>query len=56
MIRTMGLTDDDELIFDFPLGEIANLSLQWYWVDFDQPDPYEESFLHSFFQFSSSRD
>ena len=23
MIRTMGLTDDDELIFDFTLGEIA---------------------------------
>jgi magnesium transporter len=51
MIRTMGLTDDDELIFDFALGEIRDLSLEWYWVDFDQPDPYEESFLHSFFQF-----
>ena len=51
MIRTMGLTADDDLIFDFSLGEIRNLSLQWYWVDFDQPDAYEESFLHSFFHF-----
>jgi magnesium transporter len=51
MIRTMGLTEEDELIFDFPLAEIANRSLQWYWVDFDQPDTSEELFLHSFFHF-----
>lgn len=51
MIRTMGLTDDDELIFDFPLAEIASRPMQWYWVDFDNPNKDEESLLHSFFHF-----
>ena len=51
MIRTMGLTEDDELIFDFPLDEISKRLFQWYWVDFDQPNKAEESMLHSFFNF-----
>lgn len=51
MIRTMGVTDDDELIFDFSLADMSSLSLQWYWVDFDRPDTDEESLLHSFFHF-----
>ncbi|WP_438313163.1 magnesium/cobalt transporter CorA [Sporosarcina sp. FA9] len=51
MIHTMGLTEDDELIFDFPLEEISKRSLKWYWVDFDQPDTKEESMLHSVFNF-----
>ena len=51
MIRTMGLTEDDELIFDFPLDEISKRRLRWYWVDFDRPDTNEESMLHSVFNF-----
>lgn len=51
MIRTMGLTDNDELIFDFPLAELTTRSWQWYWVDFDQPDANEEMMLHSVFNF-----
>ncbi|WP_124070181.1 magnesium/cobalt transporter CorA [Filibacter tadaridae] len=51
MIQTIGLTSDDELIFDFPLDEIKGLALQWYWVDFNQPDNNEESKLQSFFNF-----
>ncbi|MFJ7934533.1 magnesium/cobalt transporter CorA [Sporosarcina sp. NPDC096371] len=51
MIRTMGITEDDELIFDFSLDEITGRSWHWYWVDFDQPDTHEETFLHSFFNF-----
>jgi magnesium transporter len=51
MIRTMGLTKDDDLIFDFPLDEISNRSFLWYWVDFDQPTKDEESMLHSIFNF-----
>ncbi|MBE1555575.1 magnesium/cobalt transporter CorA [Sporosarcina limicola] len=51
MIRTMGLTEDNEIIFDFPLAEISERSLQWYWVDFDQPTKNEESMLHSVFNF-----
>lgn len=51
MIRTMGFTDNDELIVDFPLAEITTRSWQWYWVDFDQPDTNEEMMLHTFFNF-----
>lgn len=42
MIRTMGLTEDDELIFDFSLDEISKRSFLWYWVDFDQPNKYDD--------------
>ena len=51
MIRTMGLTKDDEFIQDFPVEEISELDLRWYWVDFDQPDAEEASLLHSLFAF-----
>ncbi|WP_252502492.1 magnesium/cobalt transporter CorA [Sporosarcina sp. Marseille-Q4943] len=51
MIWTMGLTTDDEFIYDFPVQEISGLSLQWYWVDFDQPDAEEASLLQSLFAF-----
>lgn len=51
MIRTMGLTEDDELIFDFPLNEISKRSFLWYWVDFDRPNKDEEAMLLSIFNF-----
>ncbi|WP_432357795.1 magnesium/cobalt transporter CorA [Sporosarcina sp. UB5] len=51
MIRTMGLTTDDEFIYDFPVHEIAELALQWYWVDFDQPDAEEALLLQTLFKF-----
>ncbi|WP_224653538.1 CorA family divalent cation transporter, partial [Escherichia coli] len=51
MIRTMGVTTEGQFIFDFPLHEISMLSLQWYWVDFDQPDAEEAFLLQSYFAF-----
>ncbi|MFS0574676.1 magnesium/cobalt transporter CorA [Sporosarcina sp. 179-K 3D1 HS] len=51
MIRTMGLTTNDEWIFDFNLEDLRTLSFQWYWIDFDRPTLEEESYLHSYFQF-----
>lgn len=51
MIRTVGLTKDNEFIFDFKLTQIADMSLKWYWVDFDQPTKKEEYLLHSHFHF-----
>ena len=51
MIRTLGFTTDNELIFDFPLSEIHMGKLQWYWVDFDRPSEEETALLHSFFKF-----
>ena len=51
MIRTMGLTKDNDLIFDFPLDVISSRLFHWYWVDFDQPTKDEELMLHSIFNF-----
>lgn len=51
MIRTVGLTNDNELISDFELSEIPSLPLKWYWVDFDQPTKEEEVFLQTHFNF-----
>lgn len=51
MIHTIGLTVENELIFDFPLSDIRSRSFQWYWIDLDQPDESEEALLHSFFHF-----
>ena len=51
MIWTMGLTKNNNIIHDFPVENISELDLRWYWVDFDQPDAEEASLLHSFFAF-----
>ncbi|MBB4824418.1 magnesium transporter [Sporosarcina luteola] len=51
MIQTMGETSDGKLIYDFQLEDMTNLSLEWYWVDFDQPTAEEASLLHSYFHF-----
>ncbi|MCZ2257786.1 magnesium/cobalt transporter CorA [Sporosarcina sp. G11-34] len=51
MIRTIGLTKENKLVFDFPLEDIHTQSFKWYWVDLDQPDAKEELLLHSFFHF-----
>jgi magnesium transporter len=51
LIRTIGLTEDNKLIFDFPLEETKTRSFKWYWVDLDVPDEGEASLLHSFFHF-----
>ncbi len=51
MIRTLGYTTDNELVFDFPLSEISTGDLAWYWVDFDCPTEEEKDNLQSFFKF-----
>ena len=51
MLQTMGLTTANEMIFDFGIEEIKELSLQWYWVDFDRPSEEESELLFSFFDF-----
>ncbi len=51
MIRTIGFTEENELISDFPLQDIHDRNFKWYWVDFDQPTSEEEVLLHSFFHF-----
>lgn len=51
MIRTIGFTDENKLIFDFPLSEVHTRAFQWYWVDFSEPSKEEVDLLHSFFHF-----
>ena len=51
MIRTLGITKDQETIVDFPLSELKQLDLDWYWIDFDQATPKENSLLSNFFHF-----
>ncbi len=47
----MGLTEDNKLIYDFPLKDIHIQSFKWYWIDFDQPNDDEATLLSTFFQF-----
>lgn len=51
MIRTLGITNNQELKMDFPLEEISNNSFEWYWIDFDEPTVQEELLLSTFFHF-----
>jgi magnesium transporter len=51
LIRTIGFTDENDLIVDFALEEVHSRSFQWYWIDFNQPTKEEELLLHSFFHF-----
>lgn len=51
MIRTIGLTAENKLIFDFPITDIHTRILKWYWIDFDQPEDTETALLDSFFHF-----
>jgi len=51
MIRTLGLTTDQQLKMDFPLEEIKQGKFEWYWVDFDKPSATEDVLLDQFFHF-----
>lgn len=51
MIRTLGFTKDNDVIADFPLDELHNFDFDWYWIDFDQPIPAENTYLDTVFHF-----
>ncbi|ETT88636.1 magnesium/cobalt transporter CorA [Viridibacillus sp. FSL R5-0477] len=51
MIRTLGITNNQELKINFPLEELRNNPFEWYWVDFDEPTVEEELLLDTFFHF-----
>ncbi|KXH80103.1 magnesium/cobalt transporter CorA [Sporosarcina sp. HYO08] len=51
MIHSIGLTEENELVYDFSIDEIHQQSFKWYWIDIENPDQYEEDLLHSFFHF-----
>jgi len=51
MIHTLGLTEEGELLSNFPLDEVQSRTFNWYWVDLDQPDDEESALLTEFFKF-----
>lgn len=51
MIRTLGLTSDQQLVTDVPLEHINEKDFEWYWVDFDEPTLKESQLLDTFFNF-----
>ncbi|AYC30511.1 magnesium/cobalt transporter CorA [Paenisporosarcina cavernae] len=51
MIRTLGVSKNNELLMDFLLEEAHSADFDWYWVDFNQPTPEESKLLDTFFHF-----
>lgn len=51
MIRTLGITANQEIISDFRLEDIKEKRFEWYWVDIGEPTKEEEMHLSSFFHF-----
>lgn len=51
MIHTLGLTEEGELLSNFPLEEVNSRQFKWYWVDLEQPDDEESALLTDFFGF-----
>ncbi|MGN4123613.1 magnesium/cobalt transporter CorA [Lysinibacillus sphaericus] len=51
MIRTMGISKDQQLLKGFPLEDIKNKYFEWFWVDFNSPTAEEELLLDTFFHF-----
>lgn len=50
MIRTLVMTNDS-VKTDIPLTAFKDYSIQWYWVDFNQPDESETQMLSDTFHF-----
>ncbi|WP_338753805.1 magnesium/cobalt transporter CorA [Bacillus sp. FJAT-52991] len=51
MIRTCVLKTNGELLYDLPLEHINNEEIEWYWIDFAEPNDKEKELLSHAFQF-----
>ncbi|SDI16542.1 magnesium/cobalt transporter CorA [Desulfosporosinus hippei] len=51
MIRTFGFKKDSEPYFNFSLDSLNDHDLQWYWIDFDNPNESEIELLQKHFKF-----
>lgn len=51
MIRTLAITNNNELLLDVPITELDDREIKWYWVDFDCPKTEELKYLNSIFHF-----
>lgn len=51
MIRSLAVTNELEVITDFPLHRLSEFDTKWYWVDFYEPTEEEAALLESHFHF-----
>ncbi|MBM7553003.1 magnesium/cobalt transporter CorA [Thalassobacillus pellis] len=51
MYRVTAVTKANEILTDIPLEQLQAHEIQWYWVDFENPDENEIDLLDSYFQF-----
>jgi magnesium transporter len=51
MIRTIAVSQNNQLVKDLPITELFQGDYLWYWIDFQQPDENEIEFLRNPLQF-----
>jgi len=51
MVRTLLVTQDNQVIDNVPLPRTADKDVRWFWVDFEAPDSAEAKLLSDFFHF-----
>ncbi|OPH60280.1 magnesium and cobalt transport protein CorA [Paenibacillus ferrarius] len=51
MIRSVAITKDYRVLHDVPLNQLADPNIQWYWVDFHNPNEEEAKHLKDPFGF-----
>lgn len=51
MVRTLLVTQDNQVIDNVPLHRTADKDVKWFWVDFEAPDSAEAKLLSDFFHF-----
>jgi magnesium transporter len=51
LIRTMSITDRNEVLIDIPVTRIQDKHIKWYWVDFESPSEQEIALLTEHFHF-----
>lgn len=51
MVRTLLVTQDNQVINNVPLPRTADKDVKWFWVDFEAPDSAEAKLLSDFFHF-----
>jgi magnesium transporter len=51
LIRTFGYKKDVEPYVNFDLNSLSRLNLDWYWVDFNEPNESEIELFRNYFKF-----
>lgn len=51
LIRTIVITTEKEVFYDYPLESLKKHDIDWYWVDFQDPTEEEVKLLSDFFHF-----